>query len=60
MSACRSFWGEKIPDTTPTLPAKPNREKSATTRKEKQLQQDPEKRAREEEERTRTKEERVA
>jgi hypothetical protein len=22
MSACRSFWGETIPDTTPTLPAK--------------------------------------
>jgi hypothetical protein len=23
MSACLSFWGEKIPDTTPTFPAKP-------------------------------------
>ncbi len=22
MSACLSFWGEKIPDTTPTFPAK--------------------------------------
>jgi hypothetical protein len=35
----------------------PNREKSATTRKEKQLQRDPDKRAREEEERARKKEE---
>ena len=30
MSACLSFWGEKIPDTTPTLPAKDSTTSSLT------------------------------